>query len=246
MVNYKSLLTRWSFFILWTTTLLLVLSVAIPNLDNLRAQNIPVNIMPLGNSITQGAGSSDETGYRRPLYLLLTGAGFNVDFVGTQTRGIPDDFDRNHEGHSGWHANQIRDSVYTWLVKNPSDIVLLHIGTNDISGGDEGVKEVEEILTNIDRYEFDYRKDVTVILARIILRTDDKYSKAIAFNNSVEGMTLKRIADGDDIILVDMENALMYSGDMADLLHPNDAGYEKIAEVWFKAIIKLLSEKDGL
>ena len=112
-----------------------------------------INIMPLGNSITRGySGSSDETGYRRSLYLLLTGAGYTVDFVGSLDDGIPIDFDRDHEGHSGWCDDEVADNIYNWLTANPVAIVLLHIGTNMV---DESAADVEEILNEIDRYESD-------------------------------------------------------------------------------------------
>ena len=55
--------------------------------------------MPLEDSITWGiAGSSDDSGYRRSLYFAFTGAGSTVDFVGSRNDGIPDDFDKDHEG----------------------------------------------------------------------------------------------------------------------------------------------------
>lgn len=49
-------------------------------------------------------------------------------------------------------------------------------------------------------------------------------------------MVLGRIANGDDIIIVNMETALNYSTDMADYLHPNDSGYAKMAQVWYEAL----------
>jgi len=200
----------------------------------------PIYIMPLGDSITLGNANG---GYRQKLYLDLTDDGFNVDFVGNQSDPDSPDpwFDTDHEGHPGWHANQIRDNVYDWLELNPADFVLLHIGTNDISYGDkaQNVKnEVNEILDNIDLYEDDYNKDITVFLARIILRTDDvaKNETTKAFNDALEDMALDRIADGDDIIIVDMENALTYPDDMASGVHPNAVGYQKMADVWYNAI----------
>ena len=199
-------------------------------------------IMPLGDSITDGAaGSSDDTGYRRSLYQHLTDAGYLVDFVGSQTSGVPTDFDRDHEGHGGWHANQIRDNVIGWLTANPADIVLLHIGTNDVSGSDEDVDEVEAILDNIDTYEASRGSDVTVYVARIILRDDSKNPQTIAFNEAVEAMVEARILGGDDLVMVDMENALAYPDDLADTVHPNDNGYEVMADTWFAAIDARLS-----
>jgi len=192
-----------------------------------------IKIMPLGDSITVGLPMVDPVGYRQKLYLDLTNAGFSVVFVGNQSDGGSD-----HEGHGGWGAEQIRDNVYAFLEANPADIVLLHIGTNDISGENENVTEVEGILNSIDQYEIDHNENVTVILARIILRTDNgaKNETTKAFNNEVEDMARARIANGDDIIIVDMENALTYPDDMADSLHPNAVGYEKMADVWYDAV----------
>jgi len=47
----------------------------------------PVRILPLGDSITYGYPVPG--GYRLPLYQLLTNAGYNVDFTGTQTLAEP-------------------------------------------------------------------------------------------------------------------------------------------------------------
>ena len=38
-----------------------------------------LRIMPLGDSITQGAKSENTAGYRGPLWTLLKEAGYNVD-----------------------------------------------------------------------------------------------------------------------------------------------------------------------
>ena len=201
---------------------------------------VDIKIMPLGDSITRGYwGSSNGDGYRRSLYLSLMATGFyNVDFVGSQTDGYYPDFDRNHEGHDGWQADAIRNNVYNWLVANPAEIVLLHIGTNDISFGSQDVNRVKGILDEIDRYS----TDITVVLARIILRTDNLVPQTIAFNNAVEAMALARIAAGDKIVMVDMENALIYPNDMADVVHPNNGGYIKMADVWFNALTPMLAD----
>jgi hypothetical protein len=58
-------------------------------------------------------------------------------------------------------------------------------------------------------------------------------------------MALSRIAGGDDIIIADMEIALDYTTDMADGLHPNDAGYEKMAKVWYDALAVFFNESRG-
>jgi lysophospholipase L1-like esterase len=201
--------------------------------------DVPVKIMPLGDSITYGIGSTNSNGYRKPLYQALAAADCNFDFVGSQTNG---DFpDPNHEGHPGWQADtvgtdsDILGQVYNWLTANPTDIVLLHIGTNDITVGGQNANEISHILDRID----DFSTDIKVILALIINRTDDpnKAQATTQFNIDVNNMAQNRIAAGDDIVVVDMEHALNYATDMADSLHPNDTGYGKMANVWYNALI---------
>lgn len=201
----------------------------------------PVRIMPLGDSITLGSQSTNRNGYRKPLYVALTSASFWVDFVGNQNAGDTD-FDRNHEGRSGIHAEDqtgitkdIRDLVFQLLTKNPADIVLLHIGTNDISAGGQDVNEVSRILDEIYRYD----SGIIVILAKIINRKT--YSpETTQYNQDLEVMANQRIANGDPIIVVDMENALTYPGDIKDDVHPNDQGYGKMASVWHSTLQNIL------
>ena len=58
----------------------------------------------------------------------------------------------------------------SWLNTHQPDVVLLHIGTNDITWGDQDANEVNDILNVIDNYEADSNKSVTVVLALIINR----------------------------------------------------------------------------
>ncbi len=199
-----------------------------------------IRIMPLGNSITQGvSGSSDDTGYRRALYLSLTAAGYSINFVGSQATGILTDFDRDHEGHSGWRADQIRDNISGWLTTYPADIILLHIGTNDISQGNTISSTVSEVNQILDR--IDARSTATVVfLARIINRTDGYIAATRDYNAALQVLANTRIANGDLIIVVDQEAALSYPSDLADAVHPNDSGYLKMAQCWFASLSEYL------
>jgi len=200
----------------------------------------PVKIMPLGDSITRGGGSSGEAGYRRPLYHMLTNAGYDVVFTGSLINGTPPDFDIDHEGHGSYRADQVRDTVYDWLNAHDADILLLHIGTNDIAGGNQEVAEVAGILDEIDRWKTDHGADLSVVIARIVLRYDGNDPTTVAYNDAVESLVNSRIAAGDDLYLVDMEHALSYPTDLRDGVHPNDIGYVKMAGVWFDALTAIL------
>ena len=208
----------------------------------------PARIMPLGDSITYGEPPDDPllvTGYRQPLYQALLSSGYSFDFVGSQHDGNIALFDIDHEGHGGWGAKLpraygggIAPYVQQLLTANPADVVLLHIGTNDISDGTQNVNDVAEILDNIDLIS----GNIVVILARIINRNDgtDKILATTAFNDAVEAMAKARITAGDRIIIVDQEHALNYATDLASTLHPNAAGYNKMSDVWKAALTEIL------
>ncbi len=207
-------------------------------------------IMPLGDSITDGVIGptvlplDERFGYRRPLYDLLTGSGFTFDFVGSLSSGssaLPD-FDVNHEGHGGWNATEIAygqtgfptDGVRAWLNANPADIVLLHAGTNNLSQTTE--VDIADILNEIDQWEQSAGGNhVTVILA-LIIDQNPLNPDVTTLNNAVQSMATTRIANGDDIIVVDQHGALIYPDDLSDQLHPNTTGYAKMANVWFDAL----------
>jgi len=233
-----------------------------------------ITIMPLGDSITYDNRINEtrpvgqRTAYRQRLYLDLKSAGYDVDFVGSQVSGqeaVPS-FDPDNEGHPGWHAdgypggNNIAPNIYNWLFDHPADVVLLHIGTNDISIGQEpaGVaSEIGLILDEIDRYKADKGVKVKVILARIINRVDSMAAATTVLNNQIQLIADERIVGGDDIIVVDMEYdaGLIYSidksapydgGDMYDQFHPNVSGYEKMAVKWFvDGLLAILPQADA-
>ena len=213
----------------------------------------PIRIMPLGDSITRGSSVSMQdnnyiVGYRQNLYLDLINGGYDVDFVGSMNSGslAQPEFDIDHEGHGGWCADgcvstkgDILDNVYNFLTSNPADIILLHIGTNDISAGHENAAEVGAILDEIYRYN----PDIIVVLAKIINRTDSKAIQTTQYNNALGALAESRAEYGNTLYLVDMEHALNYSSDMDDALHPNATGYAKMADVWLTALEPLLSRQ---
>jgi lysophospholipase L1-like esterase len=223
--------------------------------------------MPLGDSITYDgrAGdtrpASERTGYRQELWLLLQAAGYSVDFVGSLQAGwaVQPAFDPDNEGHPGWSADEIATDVYGWLEDEPADIVLLHIGTNDLDADPDDivntVADVKNILDEIDRYEDIHGVAVTVFLARIVNTAEHACPNAsytTTFNNSVAAMALDRInnpnnpAYRDKIVMVDMEcgagldygvdTTAPYDHDMYDFLHPNASGYIKMADAWFQPL----------
>ena len=111
----------------------------------------PVRILPIGDSLTSGLSNNSVPGaYRNRLHLLLSTAGYNVDFVGTFSdvgnAGLPD---VNHQGQGSARIDQIQTQIGGWLdaVDDP-DVVLLMIGTNDFWQNYQ-LSTVQTRLTNL-------------------------------------------------------------------------------------------------
>ena len=211
-------------------------------------------IMPLGNSITRGYGQSDVSGmlfngYRKPLYEVFRLEGYDIDFVGLQQDGRFDDPD--HESYGGRTADELASNIYGWLESNPADIVLLHIGTNDITSHQspgEIVGEVAGILDEIDRYH----SDVMVLVAQIINLVDEEGAELYRADTSqlnvlLADMIRSRIDAGDKLTLVNMEGALDYSAgspDFYDMRHPSESGYQKMADTWYWPLKDVLDQSN--
>jgi len=214
-----------------------------------------VKVMPMGNSITYDSHSGDSRpigdriSYRFKLYQLLTATGYDFDFVGSEDAGsnyLGDEMDDN-AGFPGITDDQLANLINTgynayynpptpvtpgpYLNYYPADIILLHIGTNDLTVSPDDVKD---ILDNIRSFD----SDVYIIVARIINRRT-YHAETTQFNDNVEAMVAAR---GDNrIIMVDMEDGagIDYSTEMVDNLHPKQTGYDKMAYVWFDALDNL-------
>ena len=206
-----------------------------------------VRIMPLGDSITyddtladhEGTPrpSSKRAGYRSHLYYQLTDAGYSFDFVGSRVAGeaVVPAFDPHNEGHPGWTSYEIGNNIYRYLSQNPADIVLLHIGTND---NDTSVAGVNDILDEIDFYEEHTGRFVRVIVALVIDRQAQDDLILAGFNHNLDNLLQRRINSGDAITIVNMyRGAGLTSADYQDHTHPSDVGYQKMAQVWFDALI---------
>jgi|GEM_PF-1372875 len=220
----------------------IILPIILALISSLSMVQGETRIMPLGDSITcdtyhvDDRPKSKKSGYRNYLWYKLRDISYSGNFIGSVTTGsaIKPSFDGDNEGHPGWTSYEITESVYHFLAMNPPDVILLHIGTNDWDRSPDGV---EQILDEIDRFENDNGMNIKVILARIINRSH--HSSLISdFNDNIGQMARQRMNNGDNIKIIDMENGagLDYRSDLSDGTHPNDCGYEKMANVWFKAL----------
>lgn len=203
---------------------------------------------------------SVRTGYRKPLYDLLNSGGYEFDFVGSRTNaGFAAFNDFQHEGHPGYSDAEISgiddptpgcansgglfnastEGVYNWLSDNPAEAILLHAGTNNVNCSNRANSVyIERILDEVDRWESDNDATVSVLVAKIIdkQRGGDN-SNVENFNASVQSLVNSRISQGDDLVLVDIYNAVPASLlDPLDKTHLTPAGYQQMAQGWMTAI----------
>jgi lysophospholipase L1-like esterase len=204
-------------------------------------------IMPFGDSITQGFNVAG--GYRAPLFHLALEADRDITFVGSANDySVPTvdnvTFPRNHEGHGGFTIegnNGISQFVNSSLQNFGPHIVTLMIGTNDINGNNNVADAPNRLGRLIDSI-FTRNANILVVLAQIVpTRSDGTNNTIRTYNSAMPGLVSTRVAQGRHIILVDMYGAFTMDANyknslLGDNLHPNQAGYNRMAEVWFDAL----------
>lgn len=194
-------------------------------------------ILPLGDSITDGLTVAG--GYRIHLFELASEGGKNITFVGGSMNGpnmvAGKSFPRAHEGHSGWTISQIDGIVPTPALGVNPHIVLLHIGTNDMYQGASGAEQrlgalIDQIIQTLP--------DALLVVSTII-PFPGSASNVTTYNTAVPGVVDARAKQGKHVLFVDQFQGFPTS-ELADGVHPNAAGYARMAEAWYASISKFL------
>ena len=200
-----------------------------------------LKIMPLGDSITYGEGIPSYGGYRNLLGALLESDGYIIDFVGSQKSAEDVLPDADNEGHSGWTILDIKRGIDSegWLETYQPDIILLHIGSNDLIGTNDSpygnsAYAPNDLATLLDDILIRL-PEAHIIVAQIIPTRWGSDSNHQNYNDAL----LKVVASkGPRVSVVDMQNILSKS-DFTTLYHPSPKGYDKMAHIWESAILAL-------
>jgi lysophospholipase L1-like esterase len=188
----------------------------------------PLRLMPLGDSITWGVGSSTGNSYRGFLWNQLAAEGHTLDFVGTGRDGNMSDPD--NEGHSGWRIDQIAGITDAVMAAYRPNVITLEIGTNDLNGNYQVPTAPDRLSALIDQVNRD-APDATLLVGTVIISTsagEEGYRPA--FNQKVADIVAAKQAAGRHDRLVDM--GALTAADLSDALHPNDTGYGKMADAF--------------
>ena len=207
----------------------------------------PVRIMPLGDSITSGVeffdGSQDlppmpeRVGYRKFLYDRLLADGYPIDFQGQggQSAGAAAGLaDPENNGYPGVDIDFLNDKLVAQLTEDAVDVILLHIGTNNTPDNAAGI---DVWLDELDTWESS-NSPVTALVATIVPKRDNaKNAQVDIFNADLRQRIQART--NDKVFLVEQNTALTIADISSEPigLHPNAAGYEKMANTWFDGLI---------
>lgn len=194
--------------------------------------NRPNVYMAFGDSITVGIdGSNDRAGYRRKLERKL-----NAYWGGDQ-----DVADRGVQGSkTPAGLSRIRSS----LNRERPAYTLIHYGTNDWNDGTCRTRDSCTTVDNLRGMISAARERQTIPVIATIIPVNVNYDARVPQGRqdwvAYVGGLIRSMAAAENVLLADMEKAFLatpnLSGLFADHVHPNDAGYEIMAAVWFKTI----------
>jgi len=199
-----------------------------PSADRAAAAPAALRLMPLGDSITWGVGSSSGNSYRGFLWDQVAAEGHALDFVGSGRNGTMSDPD--NEGHSGWRIDQIAGIADSVLARYRPNVITLEIGTNDLNGNYQIPTAPDRLHALIDQITRD-APDATVLVGTVIVSTSaTEEANRPAFNAKLPGIVQSEQNAGKHVRLVDM--SALTAADLSDPLHPNDSGFRKMADAF--------------
>ena len=134
-------------------------------------------------------------------------------------------------------------STLTRFEKNPADIVLLHAGHNHTSEE----QPVARIVVATESLIGTLRKtnpQVTVLLAQVIPSGKlPKYSYLPELNAELAKLAPRLHSVASPVVLVNQAEGFDWHSDtVADRVHPNARGADKMAEKWFASLTQVLEK----
>jgi lysophospholipase L1-like esterase len=216
-------------------------------------QGRPCVLLPLGDSLTQGAYSTDNGGYRVELFRQAVAHGRSFTTVGSRASGPTTaagmDFPRRHEGHGGFSIA----AISTWITDNATiatykpDVVLLHLGWNGLKypTSDVGLqlKNLGDLMDRILAAD----SHLLLVVAQVIPMNVDSGTKNImVYNAGIPALVKARQAAGKHVMVADIYGPFAANPNYATAYfppnngHPNDAGYTAMGKAWYAAVGPLL------
>lgn len=145
--------------------------------------------------------------------------------------------DNDVEGWPGYTIDQVAVKAQLSIPSQPN-LVLLHVGTNDCVGDVDTANAPARLGNLIDTLFADI-PGVTVIASTLLPNLGATAQACVTtLNAGVPGVIAERQAAGKKVIYVDFSSSFFSDADIIpdDGTHPTDAGYLKMAAVWYQGI----------
>lgn len=208
----------------------------------------PVRIMPLGDSITASPGC-----WRAILWHDLQTNGYtNVDFVGSvQGNGCNYgySYDGDDEGHAGYLAANIanQNQLPGWLSAAHPDVVLMHLGTNDVWSHLPTNTILAAYTTLVGQMRASNPR-MKILIAQILPMNPSGCPTCAAavqaLDQAIPGWAAGLTTTQSQITVVDQYTGFNDATDtIGDGVHPNDTGFQKMAARWYPPLAHVL---DGI
>ncbi|WP_410673323.1 cellulase family glycosylhydrolase [Amycolatopsis sp. cmx-4-68] len=203
----------------------------------------PARIMALGDSITGSPGC-----WRALLWQHLQETGHaGVDFVGTlPPQGCGFTYDGENEGHGGFLATGIvRDNQLPgWLSATHPDIVLMHLGTNDVWNNIPASTILDAFTTLLGQMRA-ANPATKLIVAKIIPMNPANCAacgqRVVDLNNAIPAWAQAHSTTASPITVVDQWTGFDTAADTTDGVHPNGTtGIRKMESRWYPALVAAL------
>ncbi|MFD9700348.1 cellulase family glycosylhydrolase [Lentzea sp. NPDC059081] len=203
----------------------------------------PARIMALGDSITGSPGC-----WRALLWKHLQDTGHtDVDFVGSlPAPGCGFTYDGDNEGHGGFLAtNIVRDNQLPgWLSSARPDIVLMHLGTNDVWSNIPASTILGAYSTMLGQMRAS-NPSIKLVVAQILPMTPSSCSacaqRVVDLNSAIPGWARANSTSASPITVVDQWTGFDTATDTSDGVHPNSStGIQKIEARWYPAVVAAL------
>ncbi|KAJ8112250.1 hypothetical protein OPT61_g5340 [Boeremia exigua] len=211
-------------------------AVAVPS--GMAGRQSAVRIMALGDSITGNPGC-----WRAYLWQKLQAAGIkNTDFVGTlPAQGCGFTYDGENEGHGGYLAVNIANQnlLPGWLLSTKPDIVMMHLGTNDVWSAQAPTTITTAFSKLVDQMRASNPR-MKILVAKIIPMNpsgcNECGQRVINLNNAIATWAPTKSTSSSPITVVDVWTGFNTATMTGDGVHPNDAGAKVLAESWYSAV----------
>ncbi|KAH9909061.1 cellulose-binding protein [Xylariomycetidae sp. FL2044] len=187
-----------------------------------------LRIMPLGDSITE------ITCWRSKLWDMLKAANVTdqIEFVGSMTNNPQNcqaedaNWDKHHEGHSGFLAINIANSLLEgWLAEAKPDVVMFMLGTNDVAQGRTVAAIISSYSLMVDLMRASNPNMKIIVDTVIPLPMANTNIQAI--NAEIPSWAAELNTTESPIYINDVYP--YPNSDLRDGVHPNDAGDDIIA-----------------